>query len=126
MLKSGSRKPSRSGRVEFAPWVEGRDRLVEVRGRPDLVCEIVGKGSVHKDTVRLRKAYHAAGISEYWLIDARGKTLDFQILNRGKKAYLPAMPDVDGYLSSVVLKRRFKMVRRKNQMGGACYRLLSR
>ena len=116
----------RARRVEFAPWVEGSDRLVEVRGSPDLVCEIVSKGSVRKDTVRLRKAYFDAGIREYWLIDARGKTLDFQILTRAKKGYVAAKPDDDGFMRSPVLKRRFRIVRRKNQVGGACYRLMSR
>jgi Uma2 family endonuclease len=116
----------RTGRVEFAPWVEGSDRLVEVRGSPDLVCEIVSKGSVRKDTVRLRKTYYDAGITEYWLIDARGKTVDFQILTRGKKGFVAAKPAADGYLPSLVLDRRFKITRRHDQLGGACYRLLSR
>lgn len=116
----------RAGRVEFAPWVEGSDRLVEVRGSPDLVCEIVSKGSVRKDTIRLRKTYYAAGISEYWLIDARGKTVDFQILTRGKKGFTAAKPDSGGYVPSLVLERRFKITRRQDQLGGACYRLLSR
>lgn len=53
-------------------------------------------------------------------------TWKIQVLNRGKKAYVAAIPDVDGYRSSVALKRRFKIVRRKNRLGGACYRLLSR
>jgi Uma2 family endonuclease len=116
----------RMGRVEFAPAVKGSTRLVEVRGSPDLVCEIVSQGSIRKDTVRLRKAYFEAGVLEYWLIDARGKILDFHILTRGKKAYVAAKPDADGFRRSPVLRRSFRMVRRKNRVGGACYRLLSR
>ena len=116
----------RAGRAEFAPWVAGSDRLVEVRGSPDLVCEIVSQGSVRKDTVRLRQAYFDAGIREYWLIDARGKALEFHNLTRGKKGYVDVKPDADGCLRSRVLKRRFRIVRRKNQVGGVCYRLLSR
>ena len=116
----------RAGRVEFAPSVEGSDQLVEVRGSPDLVCEIVSKGSVRKDTVRLRKAYFDAGIREYWLIDARGKILDFHILTRSKKGYVAVTSDADGFRRSPVLRRHFRIVRRKNQVGGACYRLLSR
>jgi Uma2 family endonuclease len=115
----------RTGRVVYAPWVEGSDRLVEVRGSPDLVCEIVSKGSVRKDTVRLRKAYHEAGIPEYWLIDARGKTLSFQILVRADVEYVAVVPDAKGYLLSHVLQCRFRLVCQQNPVGGACYRLLT-
>jgi Uma2 family endonuclease len=115
----------RTGRVVYAPWVEGSDRLVEVRGSPDLVCEIVSKGSVRKDTVRLRKTYFEAGIPEYWLIDARGKTLSFQILVRSDLEYIAVVPDARGYLLSQVFQRRFRLVSRQNPVGGACYRLLT-
>ena len=116
----------RAGRVEFAPSVAGSDRMVEVRGSPDLVCEIVSQGSVRKDTVRLRNAYFDSGVREYWLIDARGKAVDFQILTRGKKEYVAIKPDAEGFLRSPVLRRHFRIVRRQNQVGGACYRVLSR
>ncbi len=116
----------RTGRAKLAPFVAGSDRLVEVLGSPDLVCEIVSEGSVRKDTVRLRKAYHDAGISEYWLIDARTKVVSFQILTRGKKGFVAAKSDADGYLPSPVLKSRFHIIRRQEQMGGASYRLRSR
>jgi Uma2 family endonuclease len=115
----------RACRVEFGPGIEGSDRLVEVRGSPDLVCEIVSKGSVRKDTVQLKKAYFDAGIREYWLIGARAKLLDFQILTRGKKGYAAIKPDAEGFLRSPVLRRHFRIIRRQNQLGGACYRLLS-
>ena len=116
----------KSGRVVYAPWVDGSGRLVEVRGIPDLVCEIVSKGSVRKDTVRLRKAYFDAGIPEYWLIDARGKAVDFKILTRGDSEYVVVGPDADGYCRSPVLGCNFQFVRQQNQIGGACYRLLHR
>jgi len=115
----------RVGRVVYAPSVEGSDRLVEVRGSPDLVCEIVSKGSVGKDTVRLREAYFAAGIPEYWLIDARGKALDFQILIRGETEYRSVAPDAQGGLLSSVFQRHFRLIRQQNPVGATCYRLLS-
>src|SRR5262249_34297703 len=54
-------------------------------GRPDWVVEIVSRSTVHKDTQRLRTLYHRAGIPEYWLIDARGAEIEFQILVWRKK-----------------------------------------
>ncbi|MSR56902.1 MAG: Uma2 family endonuclease [Planctomycetaceae bacterium] len=113
----------RSGRVVLAPWTEGSDRMVELQGTPDLVVEIISNSSVRKDTIVLRKAYFEAGIPEYWLIDARGKSLDFQVLKRGKSRYVAVKPDADGYCSSPVLGRRLRLARGRDPLGGACYRL---
>ena len=43
------------------------------------MVEIVSDASVKKDTERLPAAYHAAGIREFWLIDARGVEVRFTI-----------------------------------------------
>jgi Uma2 family endonuclease len=115
----------RSGRVRFVPWVEGSDRLVEVQGSPDLVCEIVSASSVRKDTVRLRETYFNAGIAEYWIIDARGKGLKFEILSRRRRGYVEVQADVKGYRHSPVLGRSVRLVRRRDRVGSMCYRLLS-
>lgn len=50
--------------------VEGSGRYVELAGSPDLAVELVSRSSVRKDTKLLRDRYFAAGITEYWLIDA--------------------------------------------------------
>jgi Uma2 family endonuclease len=73
--------------------------------------------------VRLRKAYFDAGIPEYWLIDARGGTIDFQLVTRSRRGYAAAAADRDGYRLSRVFQRRFRLVRRRNRVGGAAYRL---
>lgn len=119
-------KSIRAGRVGFEAWGEDSERPVEVRGTPDIVCEIVSRGSVSKDTIRLKKAYFEAGIPEYWLIDARGARLSFQILKRGRNRYAPVEADGGGYRRSVVVGRSFRLVQQKNQIGGICYRLRSR
>jgi len=48
-----------------------RDRLTEDRvvGAPDLVIEIISKGSVHQDRVDKYDEYEKAGVQEYWLLD---------------------------------------------------------
>jgi len=53
------------------------------------------------DTVRLPKAYFQAGVREYWLIDARGEELSFQLLRRGDGAFEPTPADADGYQRSM-------------------------
>lgn len=112
-----------SGRVRYAEWVKGSNRLVEVIGAPDLVVEIVSRHSVRKDTKLLPKQYFAAGIREFWLIDARGPAIDFQLLVRGKSSFVPAKPDADGYRRSEVMNRRFLLARDRNPVGGFRYTL---
>src|SRR5947209_9808644 len=66
-----------TGRVRFVEGKEGG--FTELEGVPDLVIEVVSDSSVDKDTEWLMKAYWEAGIREYWLIDARGQPLQFNI-----------------------------------------------
>ena len=49
--------------------------------------EIVSPSSVSKDKKHLRECYYRAGIPEYWLIDARGEDVEFDILRRGEEKY---------------------------------------
>ena len=68
-----------SGRARRVLSADGRD-FVEIAGSPDLIVEVVSPSSVAKDTVLLRERYHLAGVTEYWLIDAREDELKFDIL----------------------------------------------
>jgi Uma2 family endonuclease len=61
----------------------------ELVGSPDWVLEILSPSSRRKDTKLLREAYFKAGISEYWLVDALGEEIDFQVL----------VPDANGYVT---------------------------
>jgi Uma2 family endonuclease len=61
----------RCGRMRLVPKQDNKDRYVEIEGTPDWVLEVISDSSVDKDTVKLREAYHRAGVREYWLIDAR-------------------------------------------------------
>jgi hypothetical protein len=65
---------------------------------------------VTKDTQRLPAAYHAAGVPEFWLLDARGAVLVFQIQRRGERAYEPAAADREGYQHSSVLSAWYRLV----------------
>jgi len=105
-----TRESLRTGRVRFIPRPKGEGQSVEVEGTPDWVMEIVSDSTVQKDTQRLRAAYHKAGIPEYWLIDARGEKIVFQILHWRKTGYVAA-PNRDGWQRSRVFDRSFRLER---------------
>lgn len=116
----------RSGRVTYRKARKGNFRFVEVVGTPDLVLEVVSRSSVGKDKKRLPKLYHAAGIPEYWLIDARRQRLEFTLNVRGADQYLPAAPEGEGFVFSPVLQRHVRLTRGRNPVGGWRYDLLLR
>ena len=114
---------TQSGRVRYAERVKGSNRFIEVVGSPDLVVEVVSRSSVSKDAVLLKKQYYLAGIQEYWLIDGRGETIDFQLLARGDQGFQPVSADADGYRRSEVLGGSFLLTRSLNRAGRFEYRL---
>jgi Uma2 family endonuclease len=93
------------------------DRYRELVGTPDWVCELVSDSSVGKDTRLLREAYHRAAIPEYWLIDARGDEIDFQILLHQPDGYEPAPRHRGGWQESRVFGRLFRLQRRRGRLG---------
>ena len=99
------------------------DRLIEMEGSPDLVVEIISNSSKKKDLVRLPPLYAAAGIPELWLVDARKKTIRFEIQCLGPDGYEKAEPAAEGWVQSPRLGRSFRLVRRQMRPGRWTYRL---
>ncbi len=89
---------------------------VDLVGTPDWVCEILSDSSVKKDKQDLREAYHRAGIPEYWLIDARGEDIDFQVLVWQPDGYV-VNEEQAGWTFSPVFDRHFKLARERNRVG---------
>jgi len=113
-----------TGRVTLVPKSGGdSDRFVEIEGTPELIVEIVSDSSVAKDTQRLRVAYYAAGVPEYWLVDARGKDLFFQINVQGTDQYQPATVDAAGFQNSAILACGYRLNRRRGKGGYWQYHL---
>lgn len=110
-----SMKCIRSGRVNLIPREGAEGQYMQLMGTPDWVLEVVSDSSVKKDTVLLRQAYYRAGIREYWLIDARGKEIDFQILQWRKSGYVAA-PKRSGWRYSRIFKHEFQLVRERNEL----------
>ena len=98
------------------------DDCIELEGTPDWIMEIVSPSSVTKDKKKLRRRYHKAGIAEYWLIDARGEEVDFQILIRGETDYEPA-ERVGNWQVSPVFGKKFRLRRILDELGEVDFRL---
>lgn len=104
-----------SGRARLRQSDDGQD-VTELVGAVDMVLEVVSPSSVRKDKAVLPDLYHRAGVSEYWLIDARKSKVVFNIFRRAAKKYVP-VTDANGWLASVVFGREFRLTRKKNRIG---------
>jgi Uma2 family endonuclease len=110
----------RANRLELVHGFE--TGYVELLGTPDLVLEVVSARSVEKDTVVLRELYWVAGVPEYWLVDARGATPQFDLLRRGSRSYT-ATRRQGGWLRSQVFGRSFQLVTQPDPLGHPEYEL---
>jgi Uma2 family endonuclease len=112
-------------KVILVPRRGVKGQYLELIGIPDLLMEIVSKGSVRKDKHILREAYHRARIPEYWLIDARGAAIDFKLLGWRRTGYV-AVAARDGWLRSRVLRHELKLERVRHRLGLWQYTLHAR
>ncbi len=111
-----TRETFRSGRIRKTPRKGHPGHFIELVGTPDWVMEIVSLSSTRKDNVLLRDAYHRAGVSEYWLIDAWGEAINFRILLREEGGYAD-VPPVDDWTPSRIFGRAFRLDRREDELG---------
>src|SRR5690606_37045397 len=86
---------------------------IELVGTPDWICEVVSDSSEEKDTQLLRVKYFDAGIPEYWLSDARGPAIDFQVLVPGAREYQQSKRD-QAWQWSPTFSRWFDLTRETN------------
>ncbi len=115
----------KSGRIRPIERAGRPDEHLELEGPPDWVLEVVSRSSVRKDTQSLRGAYHSAGVPEYWIVNAFGPEIDFQILVRETDRYVAA-PAIEGRHSSPLFGRSFRLTRERNPLGHWQYTLDSR
>lgn len=110
-----------SGRVEE---VEGQQEgFVELSGSPDMVLEILSKSSEQKDKVDLPALYWRAGVEEYWMIDVRTEPLQFMILRRGSRGFVPVKPQAGGWVKSTVFGHSFRLLLTPDPQGRPDYTL---
>jgi Uma2 family endonuclease len=115
---------SENGRVTLGRRKHRQEEFMEIIGTPDLVVEILSDSSVRKDLVRLRSAYELAGIPEYWVVDARGDEIRFEILTLVDNRYRSSAP-ADQPQTSRVFNARFELQRGRNRLGRFSYTLAS-
>ena len=114
------------GRVALGtPVREAGDDSVELVGSPDIACEVLSTASVRKDTQELPETYFAAGVAEYWLLDARGGDPSLRLLVRGDAAFEPAA-ESEGWQTSGVLEAAVRMTTRRQRHGFVDYRFETR
>jgi Uma2 family endonuclease len=114
----------KSGRARLIPKSSGAEgRFIEIEGAADLAVECVSDASIQKDRKRLRDSYHRAGVREYWIVDVRGKAVEFQVLLHRNQGYEPSKPDAEGFAHSEVLERKVRLVRRLEDGGLVFFRL---
>ncbi len=113
-------KALESGRLRLLKGESGD--YVELEGSPDMVLEILSSTSVRKDTQVLRDLYWRAGITEYWLVDARSGEPRLDILQYRPESYASA-PAQDGWLTSRVFGRAFRLVKQTDPLGYPKFRL---
>lgn len=70
------------------------ERLPEMRekiiGGPDLVVEVVSRGSRRMDSETKKNDYERFGVREYWLLDPQREAMTFWRLKDGKFVEVPA------------------------------------
>ncbi len=120
-----TRAALRAGRAEFVTRPGQRHRSRELRGAPSWVLEVVSRSSIQKDKKLLRDAYHRAGVEEYWLIDALGEAIDFQILVTQEHSFV-AQPIEDDGIASPLFGQRFALQRQEDEQGFWQYTLHAR
>ena len=96
-----------SGRARFVQDLAGP----AIAGTPDLIVEVISQHTESKDRKRLPSLCARAGIPELWLIDARGRTVAFEIFTLSGGSYTSVAPDPDGWLRSGRLPFWFRLRR---------------
>ncbi len=56
-----------------------------IKGIPDLLVEIVSKGSIARDYIEKKNDYERFGVKEYWIIDSMNESIWVYVLNENKK-----------------------------------------
>jgi Uma2 family endonuclease len=69
-----------------------------VRGRPDLVVEVVSPSSQRYDRVTKLRWYARLGIPEYWLVDGASKTVERLVLRDGTYAIAASLAEDETFL----------------------------
>ncbi len=94
------------GELVYAPDIVfiRADRVKAMRdlitGAPDLVVEVVSRGSRRMDTITKRDDYEHFGVGEYWIVDPARESITFLRLIDGK--LVEVAPEGDRFSSTAI------------------------
>ena len=74
-----------------------------VIGVPDIVIEVLSKGSVKRDRKDKKAIYESFKVPEFWIVDPFSQTIEIYQL-KGKRYHLFAFEESKGTIKSSVLK----------------------
>ncbi|MBF0591453.1 MAG: Uma2 family endonuclease [Nitrospirae bacterium] len=74
-----------------------------IRGVPDMVCEIVSKGSHAKDTLTKKKVYEKFKVPEYWIVLPELETIEVLTIE-GDAYELFSLAEGEGIVKSKVIE----------------------
>lgn len=98
------------------------DQSMELSGSADMALEVVSKSSVQKDLVDSMVLYAKAGIAEYWLVDSTLESPELVIMRLVGEKYSPVRKH-DGWVTSKVFGRSFRLTSRKDAKGVSRFNL---
>ena len=83
-----------------------REKIIEwdgpVWGSPDLIVEIISKGTGKNDRIGKFQLYEKFGVHEYWLVDPSIQTVEVYSLENGKYV-LKQFEEIEGVIKSIIL-----------------------
>jgi Uma2 family endonuclease len=118
-LKSGRVRRSKLSRTEPTDYLE-------LQRGPDLAVEILSPSTTDKDAATLPAAYFAAGVRERWTLNALQQAVGLQVFHRGRLRFTKRRRDHQGFQSSLVLRRRVRLLSRVEPQGFPPYELVLR
>ena len=79
------------------------DRRGPVWGSPDLIVEVISKGTAKNDRIDKFRQYEKFGVSEYWLVDPANQSVEIYFLE-DKKYVLQQFQEIEGLAKSRILE----------------------
>ena len=88
-----------------------REKIIErggpVWGSPDLIIEVISKGTAQHDRKTKKKLYEKFGVKEYWIVDPKSEYVEIYVWEKGVYNLVTVAEDNDEFQSTVL--EGFKM-----------------
>jgi Uma2 family endonuclease len=109
----------KAGRIRKVAGEHGH--CTEFEGIPEMVLQVLSRSSEERDLVDLPPLFFAAGVAEYWLVDARTAEAKFELMKRGATEFVATKKQAGGWLKSDIFGRSFRLTRAADPVGDPEY-----